>query len=121
MHDEMEKIVKTDDVTREMPVIDPKTAEIPAANLRTGNRVWYEPSEIAGRGYAALVVDKVETSDEGRVTVNLGDAQVTAIIISSDPKLPPLPLEITDRVDLPWTFSFGRDDLVTVIVEDAEP
>jgi len=99
----------------------PKTIDIPAEQLSSGDRLRYVPPEIIGRGYAALIVGSVEIGDRGMVAVKCTEGEVNVVTLSSDPALPFLPLDFLDHVDVPLALTFERGEMVSIEIKDDQP
>ena len=97
-----------------------KTAAIAAQELTSGSILRYEPPEIAGRGFASLVVESVVADDSGKLTVKCSEYTINVTIIDSaaDPMEFNLSGELTD-IEVPWTQSFDPEEAVTIEIPDA--
>ena len=103
----------------EHPMWQSKTAEMAAKTLRPGYTVRYEPPEVAGRGYAAVLIDTVEHTPDGRVTIEWSERRLDVILLDSSSDLPPLLEDECDLVEWPDSLSFDPEE--TVIVEIQPP
>ena len=72
----------------DMSLREPETIEMAAKELRPGSRLRYEPREVAGRGHAALVLDSVEHSAEGRVIVRWSEGLLEVVLFDTESHLP---------------------------------
>ena len=100
------------------PLRKPETAEIPAKELLPGSTLRYEPPEVAGRGYAALVVDSVERGADGGLTVEWSDGRLDYVVFDSNSDLPVLIEDPFDLIEWPCSLSFGPEETVTVEVPE---
>ena len=103
----------------EHPIWQSRTAEMAAKELRPGHTVRYEPPEVAGRGYAALLIDTVERTPDGTVTIEWSESRLDVVLFDSSSDLPPLLDDEYDLVQWPDSLSFDPED--TVIVEIKPP
>ena len=103
----------------EPPIWQSKTAEVAARELRIGCTVRYEPPEVAGRGYAALLINTVERTPDGRVTIEWSESRLDVVLFDSSSDLAPLLEDECDLVQWPDSLSFDSDE--TVIVEIRPP
>ena len=99
------------------PVLKRETAEIPARELHPGNTLRYEPPKLAGRGYAALVLDSVEHGSDGKVTVEYSDGRLDYVEFDSESDLTPLIDDPFDLIEWPSWLSFDPDDVVAVEIQ----
>lgn len=102
----------------EHPLRKPDTAEIPARELLPGSTIRYEPPEVAGRGYAALVVDSVERGTDGEVTVEWSDGRLDYVEFDSRSGLPLLLEDPFDLIEWPCSLSFDPNETVTVEIPE---
>ena len=103
----------------EHPIWQSRTAEMAAKELRPGHTVRYEPPEVAGRGYAALLIDTVERTPDGTVTIEWSESRLDVVLFDSSSDLPPLLDDEYDLVQWPDSLSFDPEE--TVIVEIKPP
>ena len=99
------------------PLLKRETAEIPARELHPGSTLRYEPPEVAGRGYAALVLDSVEHGSDGKVTVEYSDGRLDYVEFDSESDLPPLIDDPSDLIEWPSSLSFDPDEVVAVEIQ----
>ncbi len=102
----------------EHPTWRPETAEVAAKELSPGCTIRYEPPEVAGRGYAALVLDSVVHAADGQVTVEWHDARLDVVLFDSNSDLPPLLNDELDLVEWPDSLSFDPEEIVTVEIQN---
>ena len=100
------------------PISQSETAEVAAKELSPGCTIRYEPPEVAGRGYAALVLDSVERAADGRVMVEWNDARLDVVLFDSKADLPPLLDDEFDLIEWPDSLSFDPEEIVTVEIQD---
>lgn len=98
----------------EHPIWQSKTAEVAAKKLSPGCTIRYEPPEVAGRGYAALVLDSVARTADDRIEVEWSDGRLEVVMSSVNPDLPPLLEDPFDLVEWPDSLSFNPEEAVTV-------
>lgn len=101
------------------PLRKTETADISAKELQPGSRLRYEPPEVAGRGYATLLLDSVERGPDGNVVVGWDEGLLNVTVFDSESGLPPLIEDEFDRIQWPDSLSFDPEDSVTVEIRNA--
>ncbi len=104
---------------REHPNWQSVTGELKASELRPGCTIRYEPPKVAGRGYAALLLDKVEHAPEGTVRVEWCQSRLDVVLSDTASNLVPWVPDDYEPVELPDSLSFHSED--TVVVEIRPP
>ena len=103
----------------DMSLRESETAKMAAKELRPGSRLRYEPPEVAGRGHAALVLDSVERTAEGRVVVKWSEGLLQVVLFDTNSDLPPLVEDEFDLIEWPDALSFDLEETVTVEIQGA--